>query len=110
MRERIDSEITRRRQIAIGLEQASVLIAQGFITAPAQDNAVAKLREVLSLDPGNDEAQKQLLACANRLAQVAQQAQQAGMVAQARTYLGLALELQPDMAQWLGWSVEWEPP
>jgi len=22
----------------------------------------------------------------------------------------LALELQPDMAQWLGWSVEWKPP
>lgn len=108
MRERIDSEITRRRQIAIGLEQANVLFAQGFITAPEQDNTVAKLREVLSLDPGNEEAQKQLLACANRLAQVAQQAQQAGMVLQAKTYLDLALELQPDMPLWLAWSAEWE--
>jgi serine/threonine protein kinase len=107
MRERIDSEITRRRQIAVGLEQASVLFDQGFITAPEENNAVSLLRDVLRLDPGNEQANAQLRQCANRLAQVAAQAKEVGMLIQARAYLALALSIRPDVAQWQAWEQAW---
>ena len=107
MRERIDSEITRRRQIAVGLEQASVLFDQGFITAPEENNAVSLLRDVLRLDPGNEQANAQLRQCANRLAQVAAQAKEVGMLIQARVYLALALSIRPEVAQWQAWEQAW---
>jgi hypothetical protein len=107
MREQIDSEITRRRQIAVGLEQASVLFDQGFITAPVGNNAVALLRGVLQLDPGNEQANTLLGQCANRLAQVAAQAREADMLIQARAYLALALSIRPDVEQWQAWEQAW---
>ena len=107
MREQIDSEITRRRQIAVGLEQASVLFDQGFITAPVGNNALALLRGVLQLDPGNEQANTLLGQCANRLAQVAAQAREADMLIQARAYLALALSIRPDVEQWQAWEQAW---
>jgi tetratricopeptide (TPR) repeat protein len=108
MRERIDSEITRRRQISIGLEQANVLFEQGFITAPAENNAVRKLQEVLELDAANRQALSQIAECANRLALVAQQAKEAGMDAEARDYLSQALELRSDVEEWQRWMDQWQ--
>jgi tetratricopeptide (TPR) repeat protein len=107
MREVIDSEITRQRQIAVGLEQASVLFDQGFITAPEPNNAVALLRDVLRLDPSNEQADRQLRQCANRLAEVALQAREVTMFDQAREYLALALAIRPDVEQWKRWQNEW---
>ena len=107
MREVIDSEITRQRQIAVGLEQASVLFDQGFLTAPEPNNAVALLQEVLRLDPDNEQADRQLRQCANRLAEVALQARGVDMLDQARGYLALALSIQPDVEQWKRWQSEW---
>jgi len=107
MREVIDSEITRQRQIAVGLEQASVLFDQGFLTAPEPNNAVALLQEVLRLDPDNEQADRQLRQCANRLAEVALQARGVDMLDQAREYLALALSIQPDVEQWKRWQSEW---
>ena len=107
MREVIDSEITRQRQIAVGLEQASVLFNQGFITAPEPNNAVALLRDVLQLDPDNEQAVRQLRQCANRLAEVALQAREVDMFDQARKYLALALAIRPDVEQWKRWQDEW---
>jgi serine/threonine protein kinase/tetratricopeptide (TPR) repeat protein len=107
MREVIDSEITRQRQIAVGLEQASVLFDQGFITAPEPNNAVALLRDVLRLDPSNEQADRQLRQCANRLAEVALQAREVDMFDQAREYLALALAIRPDVEQWKRWQNEW---
>lgn len=107
MREVIDSEITRQRQIAVGLEQASVLFDQGFLTAPEPNNAVALLQEVLRLDPDNEQADRQLRQCANRLAEVALQARGVDMLDQAREYLALALSIQPDVEQWKRWQNEW---
>jgi hypothetical protein len=108
MRERIDSEITRRSQISIGLEQANVLIEQGFITAPAENNAVRKLQEVLALDATNEQALFQITECAKRLASVAEQARKAGMNAEARDYLAQALGLRPDVEEWQRWLKKWQ--
>lgn len=100
MREQIDTQITRRTQIAVALEQASVLFAQGFITAPNGENAVSKLREVLQLDPNNDVAKSRLAACAERLAEVAKEARAVGMIAPAKAYLQQALSLKPEAEAW----------
>ncbi len=108
MRERIDTEITRRSQVSIGLEQANVLFEQGYITLPADNNAVKKLQEVLELDPANEQALVQLAQCAARLALVAQQAREAGMNAQAIDYLSQALALRPASEQWLRWMTQWQ--
>ena len=108
MRERIDTEITRRSQVSIGLEQANVLFEQGYITLPADSNAVKKLQEVLELDSANEQALLQLAQCAERLALVAQQAREAGMNAQAIDYLSQALALRPASEQWLRWMTQWQ--
>ena len=109
MRERIDSEITRRRQISIGLEQANVLFEQGFITAPAENNAVRKLQEVLELDAANRQALSQIAECAKRLALVAQQAKEAGMdMQEAQDYLSQALGLRSDVEEWQRWMDQWQ--
>ena len=91
----------------MGLEQASVLFDQGFITAPEPNNAVALLRDVLRLDPSNEQADRQLRQCANRLAEVASQAREVDMFDQAREYLALALAIRPDVEQWKRWQNEW---
>ena len=55
----------------------------------------------------NAQADAQLRQCANRLAQVAAQAKEVGMLIQARAYLALALSIQPDVAQWQAWEQAW---
>jgi serine/threonine protein kinase len=107
MRERIDSEITRRSQVAIALEQASVLFAQGYITAPKGQDAVSRLREVLLLDPGNEVAQTRLIQCAERLATVAAEAQAVGMTMSAKAYIEEALSIHPGVSQWEAWQAQW---
>jgi len=107
MRERIDSEITRRSQVAIALEQASVLFAQGYITAPKGQDAVSRLREVLLLDPGNEVAQKRLNQCAERLATVAVEAQAVGMTVLAKAYIEEALSIRPGVRLWEAWQAQW---
>ncbi|MDG1703307.1 MAG: protein kinase [Pseudomonadales bacterium] len=107
MRERIDSEITRRSQVAIALEQASVLFAQGYITAPKGQDAVSRLREVLLLDPGNEVAQTRLIQCAERLATVAVEAQEVGITVSAKAYIEEALSIHPGVSQWEAWQAQW---
>jgi serine/threonine protein kinase len=107
MRERIDSEITRRSQVAVAREPASVLFSQGYITAPKGQDAVSKLREVLLLDPGNELAQTRLTQCAERLATVAAEAQAFGMAELAKAYIEEALLIRPDVNQWQTWRAQW---
>lgn len=107
MRERIDSEITRRSQVAVALEQASVLFAQGYITAPEGQDAVSRLGEVLLLDPNNEDARARLAECAERLARVAEEAQAVGMTESAKIYIEKALSIRPDVAQWEAWRAQW---
>ena len=79
---------------------AELLIEQGFITEPADNNAVATLREALRLDPGNRDAEQRLIESAERLALVAHEAHDVGLQTEARLYLELALTVRPDVGEW----------
>ncbi|NJN53138.1 MAG: hypothetical protein HC809_16655 [Gammaproteobacteria bacterium] len=89
------------------LAEAERLLADGFVTEPAEGNAVAKLLEVLRVDPTNTTARSMLQAAAGRLADVAREAYDAGMRAEARHYLELALTVTPDVQEWRTLRESW---
>jgi tetratricopeptide (TPR) repeat protein len=105
---RVDAEVSRLANVQTGLERAQLLLAQGFITAPQPENAVAVLREVERLDPGNEQAAALLQAAAERLVSVAQEAYAVGMVEEARQYLELALTVTPDVSEWRALRSTWK--
>lgn len=104
---KLDAEVARLGNIQTGLERAQLLLAQGFVTAPQTENAVAVLREVERFDPGNTQAELLLTAAAERLAAVAQEAYDVGMVQEARQYLELALTVTPDVSEWRALRQSW---
>lgn len=104
---RLDTEVSRLANIQTGLERAQLLLAQGFITAPQPENAVAVLREVERLDPGNEQAAALLRSGAERLVSVAREAYEVGMVEEARQYLELALTVTPDVDEWRALRATW---
>ena len=108
IRDRLESEQTRQQRIAENLALAGELIRQGFLTAPVEDNAVARLREVQQIDPGNAAAAGLLRQCAQRLASVAIEAHEFGMVTEAKQYLDLALTITPEVEQWVALRDSWE--
>lgn len=108
IKSRLDAEVARRKSVEENLQQAEALLAQGFITEPQDDNAVALLREVQRLDPGNERAASLLTRSAQRLATVAQDAHDAGLGSEARHYLELALTITPDTAAWRRLRTQWE--
>ena len=85
-------------------------MALGFLTEPENDNAVALLENVLQLQPNNVEAQTMLAAVAERLANIAQEAYDAGLTEQATNYMDLALTLAPATAEWRATRDEWSSP
>jgi tetratricopeptide (TPR) repeat protein len=104
---RLDAEVNRLASIQAGLERAQLLLAQGYITTPKEVNAVAVLREIQRLDPGNDQADALLKGAAERLAAVAQEAYEVGMTEEARQYLELALTVTPDVTAWRQLRATW---
>ncbi len=108
IRGRLDAEQERLEQVAANLARARQLMAEGYLTAPAENNAVAYLREVQNLDPGNTTAQGLLEQCAQRLAAVAQEAHEFGLFDAAEQYLDLALTITPEMADWVALRDSWE--
>ncbi len=104
---RLDAEVSRLSDVQTGLERAQLLLAQGFITAPQPENAVAVLREVERLDPGNAQAAELLQIGAERLVSVAREAYAVGMVEEARQYLELALTVTPDVDEWRALRASW---
>jgi len=108
IRSRLDAEQERLERVENNLAKARRLMAQGYLTAPAQNNAVASLREVQQLDPGNATAQALLEQCAQRLAAVAQEAHEFGLFDAAEQYLDLALTITPEMADWVALRDSWE--
>ena len=100
MKSRLDAEAERVTRVAKLIAAARGHLASGYITLPADDNAVALLRDALRLDPGNPEAEQLLATSADRLAGVAREAHDAGMLEEAKLYLELALAITPDVESW----------
>ena len=107
---RLDAEEQRLTTVASLLREAETLFRDGYFTEPADANVVAKLREVIRLDPGNARASTLLTRTAERLATVAQEAFDVGLAPDARYYLDLALTVTPDVGAWRdlrdAWSAE----
>jgi tetratricopeptide (TPR) repeat protein len=108
LKSRLDVEIARRDDVQRKLDQAANLLQRGFITEPAERNAVALLRDVERLDPSNGQARELLRRGAERLAQAAQDARAAGLSRDAQQYLELALTVAPDVAKWRDLRAQWE--
>ena len=100
MRRRLENERSRRLTIAENLATAQELMRLGYLTSPLESNAVAKLREVQQIDPGNVAAVDLLAQCAQRLAGVAAEAHAAGMQDEAVQYLDLAMAIDPENQAW----------
>ena len=97
---RLDREQRVAGDVARLLDEARMLLADGFITEPQQNNAVARLSEVLRLDPNNVQAREEMQRAAQRLAAVAQEAFDVGFTDDASHYLELALTVTPDVPEW----------
>ncbi len=108
MRRRLDQERSRQQAVAENLLAARALMEDGLLTAPVEDNAVARLREVQQIDPGNAEANQMLRACADRLATVAEEAHSVALLDEAKQYLDLALAIVPDVPEWIALRESWE--
>ncbi len=104
----LDREIEALATISRKLGEAGLLLAQGFITEPQERSAVAVLRDVQRLDPGNARAEELLGQAAARLAEVAQEAFAAGLPEPARHYLDLALTVTPDQGTWRSLRESWQ--
>ena len=108
--EELDAAELRAQRLAILLHNAEDLLAAGFITAPAEENLMAKLFEVQTLDADNQRAADLRQDAAIRLAEVAEDAWNAGLEEEAREYLGLALTLSPDNEDWIARRESWSLP
>ena len=108
MQQQLQTEELRVADIARLLGEARALLQDGFITEPGEGNAVARLLEVLALDPGNADAGALLRSAAGRLADVASEAYDAGLVDDAKHYLELALAVTPDVDAWRELRARWE--
>jgi tetratricopeptide (TPR) repeat protein len=110
LKTKLGVEERRIASVARLLNEAQQLMADGLITEPPEQNAVARLLEVRRLDPGNVAARDMLNAAAGRLAAVARDAYDAGMKTDAQHYLELALTVTPDVPEWRAlrdsWAVE----
>ncbi|MDE0452901.1 MAG: serine/threonine-protein kinase [Gammaproteobacteria bacterium] len=100
MRTRYDAEIDRLETVARVLAEAHELFADGWLTLPADGGVVARLREVLRLDPDNGAAAELLTRTAQRLASAAKDAHAFNLMDDARLYLDLALTVTPDVDEW----------
>ena len=108
IRNKLVGEQQRTAQMEESLKQASKLMQLGLLTAPPEENAVAYLRSVQRLDPGNKVAAEQLQIIAHRLANVATEAFQFGLVDSAKQYLDLALTISPENSKWIEQRESWE--
>ena len=106
-RRQLVTEQTRIGNLNRLLEEARQHIAAGYLTRPDNANASASLREVLRLDPTNQEAATLLRQVADRLALVAQEAKAANLHREAQEYIELALGIAPGVAEWQSLRDQW---
>lgn len=110
LRETVDNQLSTADSVSSLLVEARDLMEQGFITEPDNNNAVALLRNVLGLQPGNAEAKALMDESAKRLATVAQEAYDAGLIEDATNYMDLALTIAPEATDWRVLRDEWSTP
>lgn len=108
IRRRLEAEHERQNTISNNLTMAQELMAQGYLTLPVGHNAVAKLREIQQVDPGNADATELLQQCAQKLADVALEAHEYELTDEAKEYLDLALAITPDVESWIALRESWE--
>ena len=108
LKTRLDQRLAALTTVAINLQEAESLLAEGFVTEPPQQNVVSLLREVERLDPGNERAEVLLAQAAARLVEVAMEAHQADLEEEAKQYLELALTVTPDVPAWRALRESWE--
>jgi tetratricopeptide (TPR) repeat protein len=107
LQQRLNAEAERIAELEQLLVEAREMYRNGFITAPADANAVDRLVRVLRLDPQHEEAMDMLRASGERLAEVAKEAHEAGLRVEARQYLQLALGLVPEHDEWRRLLDDW---
>jgi tetratricopeptide (TPR) repeat protein len=107
LKAKLGAEEQRIASVERLLDEAKRLMADGMITEPPEQNAVARLLEVRRLDPENATARDMLNAAAGRLAEVAKEAYAVGMKADAKHYLELALTVTPDVPEWRALRDSW---
>ena len=99
MRQRLDDELNRISQAADLIAVARSQMSKGYITAPVENNAVSLLRRAGVLDPSNATIEQLLQQCADRLTQVAIDANSFDMDEAAQEYIELALTVMPDSGE-----------
>jgi tetratricopeptide (TPR) repeat protein len=104
----LDNTIATIATVDRNLTEAQSLLEQGFITEPESGNAVALLRDIERLDPGNAMAAELLAQAASRLADAAQEAYTVGLTDDAKYYLELALTVTPDALAWRELRESWD--
>lgn len=108
LRSQLRETTERLNRVASLLQQAEEFMQLGYLTQPENSNAVDNLRTVQQIEPGNLRAEALLEVIARRLAQVAEQAHKAGLNAEARTYLDLALTVTPNVSDWRAKREAWQ--
>ena len=110
LQEQVELRTSRQESITNTMLRARKLLQEGFITEPANNNAVALLTDVLSLQPGHPEATELLSQAANRLADIASEAHAAGLTSEALSFIQMAISINPDNQLWLQLRDEWSTP
>ena len=103
----LELEQQRSERLETLLRDAEELLAEGYISAPEDENLLEKLFEVQTLDSDNQRAAQLAQTAAVRLAEVAEDAWDAGFQDEAREYLRLALTLVPDRQEWIEMRENW---
>ena len=88
-------------------DEAVNLFGLGYITKPEATNALQKLRLAQQQDPKNLDVKSLIGRCAERLAKVALDAYEAGLVDVALEYLEAALSTGSTRPEWENWRNTW---
>ena len=88
-------------------DQAQARFQRGYITQPEDSSALVLLERALDLDPKNLRAEDLLKRCANRVATVAREAYEAGLLEDSRKYLDIAIATGRAEPEWFDWYQDW---
>lgn len=109
MRRLRDAEMKRIADVAMLIDDAEAFMQEGYVTGPdLENNAVARVLDALRLDPDHADGIRLKSMAATRLARVAEEAYDAGMVEEGMKYLDLALAVTPGIERWRVRRDQWQ--